>query len=100
MVSGARKIVLTSNFKLARGAIFKYWNKRNKSNFYSRKLHVLFSAKLLQVAQFPEASIEISNDLRMVLARDYYLIFEISPDKINVLDIWDTRQNPINFPIK
>jgi hypothetical protein len=100
MVRRRRKIIWTIEALFTKKNLFSYWNFRNKSTFYTKKLEKLFKEKLNQVAQFPEASIEISNGLRMVLARDYYLIFEISPDKINVLDIWDTRQNPINFPIK
>jgi hypothetical protein len=60
----------------------------------------LFNEKFVQIAQFPEASIEISTNLRIVLVREYYLIFEFDDKIIKVLDIWDTRQNPENFPIK
>jgi len=100
MVGGRRKIIWTIEALLTKKELFKYWNFRNKSTLYSEKLELIFKEKLKQVAQYPEASIVISDNLRMVLIRDYYLVFNFNQQTIIVLDIWDTRQNPDNFPIK
>lgn len=100
MVRGRRKIIWTIEALLTKKELFKYWNFRNKSTLYSKKLELIFKEKLKQVAQYPEASIVISDNLRMVLIRDYYLVFNFNQQTIIVLDIWDTRQNPDNFPIK
>ena len=100
MVRGRRKIIWTIEALLTKKELFKYWNFRNKSTLYSEKLELIFKEKLKQVAQYPEASIVISDNLRMVLIRDYYLVFNFNQQTIIVLDIWDTRQNPDNFPIK
>jgi len=32
----------------------------------------------------------------MVL-RDYFLIYEVIEDSINILAVWDTRQNPLKL---
>lgn len=101
MVQGRRKIIWTIIAITTRNSIFSYWSNRNKSNLYSKKLFVLFNETLERIAQFPQtSSVTNSSNIRYVLVRDYYLIFEISEFTINVLDIWDTRQNPQNFPIK
>lgn len=101
MVQGRRKIIWTIIARTTRNSIFSYWSNRNKSNLYSKKLFVLFNETLEKIAQFPQTSLATnSSNIRYVLVRDYYLIFEISEFTINVLDIWDTRQNPQNFPIK
>lgn len=101
MVQGRRKIIWTIIARTTRNSIFSYWSNRNKSNLYSKKLFVLFNETLERIAQFPQTSLATnSSNIRYVLVRDYYLIFEISEFTINVLDIWDTRQNPQNFPIK
>jgi hypothetical protein len=100
MVRGRRKIIWTIEALLTKKKLFKYWNFRNKSTLYSEKLELIFKEKLKQVALFPEASIIISDNLRMVLIRDYYLVFNFDQHTIIVLDIWDTRQNPENFPLK
>ena len=52
MVRQARKIVWTDFAKESRLAIFSYWNNRNKSTTYSRKLNLLFQESLKQVVQF------------------------------------------------
>ena len=101
MVQGRRKIIWTIIARTTRNSIFSYWSNRNKSNLYSKKLFVLFNETLERIARFPQTSLATnSSNIRYVLVRDYYLIFEISEFTINVLDIWDTRQDPQNFPIK
>lgn len=101
MVPKARKIIWSVDALVTKKNLFNYWNHRNKSTLYSKKLNLLFNDKLLQIAQYPEASIAVDyENVRMVLASNYYLLFEISPLFIKVLDIWDARQNPINFPTK
>ncbi len=96
-----RKIEWTVNAVLTKKSVFYYWNNRNKSIVYSQKLNQLFTTTLLMVESSPEASIAIKKEnIRAILVKDYYLIFEITELNIKVLDIWDTRQNSQNFPIK
>jgi ParE toxin of type II toxin-antitoxin system, parDE len=96
-----RKIEWTVNAIQTKKSIFYYWNNRNKSTVYSQKLNQLFTATLKRVENNPKASIATKTEnVRAILVRDYYLIFEITELNIKVLDIWDTRQNPQDFPIK
>lgn len=96
-----RKIEWTINAKLTKRSIFYYWNNRNKSTLYSQKLNHLFTETLHSTENYPEASIALEKEnIRAIFVRDYYLIFEITELNIKVLDIWDTRQNPQDFPIK
>ena len=96
-----RKIEWTVNAVLTKKSIFYYWNNRNKSTVYSQKLNQLFTTTLRSIENHPEASIAIKKEnIRAILVKDYYLIFEITELNIKVLDIWDTRQNPQDFPIK
>lgn len=97
MVRRTRKIVWTDFAKDSRLAIFSYWNNRNKSTTYSRKLNLLFQESLKQVLQLPESSKKTNNDtIRLKIASHFELIYHISEQTITVLDIWDTRQNPEN----
>lgn len=101
MVQRTRKIVWTSFARESRAAIFLYWNNRNKSNDYSKKLNVLFQESLKQLIFFPESSIKSNNqNIRLKIASHFEIVYSISDSHIFVLDIWDTRQNPENFPIK
>ena len=75
--------------------IFGYWNRRNGSAEYSRKLNVLFIAALKTVCEFPESGITTDRaSVRAVLVRDYLLFYKDLPQEIYVLTIWDTRQDP------
>ena len=101
MVFRTRKVIWSINALITKKGIFFYWNNRNKSSIYSKKLNLLFNETLVRMSVSPEASIATNNEnIRFVLIRDYYLIFEITELNITVLDIWDTRQNPENFPIQ
>jgi len=101
MVRRTRKVVWTRSALESRTAIFLYWNKRNKSINYSKKLHELFQDSLDQLAVFPESSIKSNNqNVRLKIATHFEIIYTMSDTQIFVLDIWDTRQNPQNFPIK
>jgi toxin YoeB len=102
MVRRTRVIVWTTFARASRSSIFLYWNKRNKSKNYSKKLNLLFQESLQQLLAFPESSVTKSNNqnLRLKVASHFEIIYTISETHIFVLDIWDTRQNPVNFPIK
>jgi toxin YoeB len=101
MVQRTRKIVWTSFAKESKYSIFLYWNQRNKSTTYSRKLNTLFQESLKQIIKFPGSSVQSNNsNVRIKIASHFELIYHISDTQITVLDIWDTRQNPGSFPIK
>ena len=97
----ARRVVWTTFARKSRKEIFLYWDNRNKSKTYSKKLNFLFQEALKIVAKFPQMS-EASNneDIRLKIVTHFELIYHVFEDQITVIDIWDTRQNPENFPIK
>ena len=81
--------------KIQRQEILQYWIERNKSKTYSRKLNVLFNQYALLILKYPEIGIEIPNlNCRKRLIRDFYFIYKISDKQIEIITIWDTRQNP------
>lgn len=102
MVRRARIIVWTSFARESRTSIFSYWNKRNKSKIYSKKLNLLFQESLQQLTAFPESFLIKPNNqnIRLKIASHFEIIYSVSETHIFVLDIWDTRQNPQDFPIK
>ena len=102
MVRRTRKIVWTRFALESRTSIFFYWNKRNKSTVYSKKLNQLFQESLQKITFFPESSIirQENHKIRLKVASHFEIIYSITDTHIFVLDIWDTRQNPQDFPIK
>jgi addiction module RelE/StbE family toxin len=101
MAERGRKIIWTENAINSRKSIFKYWNSRNKSTAYSKKLNSQFLLALTLISKFPKiaTSSEIK-DVRLKVVSNYYLIYQLTESNIIVLDIWDTRQNPEHFPIQ
>lgn len=96
----ALKIVWTSDAQISRRAIFDYWNERNKSRIYSNKLNIQFNESLKQIALLNEIGKQTDlENIRIKIVSHFVLIYEISNHKITILDIWDTRQNPLDFPI-
>ena len=50
----ARRLIWSPEARNSRKNIFDYWNNRNKSKVYSRKLNSLFNTNLKIVIQLPE----------------------------------------------
>jgi toxin YoeB len=97
----ARRLIWSIEARNSRKNIFNYWNNRNKSKLYSRKLNILFNTNLKIVIQLPElGKTTFRADTKFIIISHFEIIYKITPNEIVVLDIWDTRQNPQDFPIK
>lgn len=97
----ARRLIWSVEARNSRKSIFDYWNNRNKSKVYSRKLNLLFNTNLKIVIQLPESGKHtFREDAKFIIVSHFEVIYKITPNEIVVLDIWDTRQNPEDFPIK
>ena len=78
--------------------IFDYWNKRNKSKIYSRKLNKLFNKESEMLLFYPNIGYETNfENVRIKLIIDYRLVYQIKENEIRILTIWDTRRNPEIF---
>lgn len=90
-----RRITWTARAQNDRRKIFEYWNNRNKSNLYSRKLNELIRQSLVLIAKYPQIGRPTDkNNVRLKVLKEYLIIYEVMPKEILVLAIWDCRQNP------
>lgn len=91
-----KRIIWSRRAQADRKEIFKYWNKRNKSNFYSKKLNGLFKEAVKLIAEYPEIGKPTDDkNARIKIVRDYLIIYEINDkNQLLILTIWDSRQNP------
>ena len=97
----ARRLVWSIEARTSRKNIFDYWNNHNKSKNYSKKLNLLFAISLKTVAELPESGISTKNEnIKLTIVSHFEIIYKITTTEIIVLDIWDTRQNPNDFPLK
>jgi plasmid stabilization system protein ParE len=72
-----------------------YWNKRNASNAYSRRLRKLVQSALDKIILFPKSGVPSSFEgVRFVVVRDYLLFYQESRGNIILLSFWDGRQHP------
>lgn len=91
-----KQIIWSTRAQNDRKEIFKYWNTRNKSNTYSKKLNELFKEAVRLIFEYPEIG-KPTNDknARIKIVREYLIIYEIDDkDRLLILTIWDSRQSP------
>ena len=91
----AKRLKWATSAKIQRQEILDYWIKRNQFKIYSRKLNKLFNECAEMILLYPEIGIKIPNiNCRKRLIRDFYFIYTITENEIEIVTIWDTRQNP------
>ena len=75
--------------------ILKYWI---DSNLYSIKLNKLFEDSVDLLSKFPLIGVKSNlENIRIKLVRDYRIAYKINDETIEILTIWDSRQNPNDF---
>ncbi|MFD0834524.1 type II toxin-antitoxin system RelE/ParE family toxin [Mariniflexile aquimaris] len=95
-----KEIIWSAKAQQDRKDIFDYWNHRNKSKSYSIKLNILFEATIKIISKYPEIGRLTSNKkIRLKIVKDYFIFYEISMEKLFILTIWDSRQNPKNLKL-
>lgn len=90
-----RVIVWTSTAKLELKLIFEFFNLRNKSKTNSLKLHRKIQTELNLLLQQPYLGKKTNTiNVRGFLVENYILFYELKDNRIVILSVWDTRQNP------
>ena len=91
----AKKIEWTQTSIQDRFKIYQFWAQRNKSDSFSTKLELLFNEAAKLIAEFPEIGTETDlPDLRVKVIKSYKLFYLNQAGKIQIVRIWDSRQNP------
>lgn len=97
----AKKIEWTLTSIQDRFRIYHFWIDNNKSDSYSKKLEILFNEAAKLISEFPEIGTETDYpDLRVKVVKNYKLFYINQIDKIQIIRVWDSRQNPsdLEFP--
>ncbi len=90
-----KKIIWSVRAQQDRLEILEYWINRNKSTTYSRKLFKIFSEATALISEHPEIGKPTdSAGIRIKTVRDYLMIYQEQATQIEILLIWDSRQNP------
>lgn len=94
----AKRIIWSLKAEKDLETLLIYWKKRNKSNTYSRKLNKKINEAVLIISQFPESGKPTTDKTaRIKVVSNYLIIYEVLLNKIVILTIWDSRQNPKNL---
>jgi plasmid stabilization system protein ParE len=91
-----RTINWTKQALIDRIEILEYWIIQNKNKHYSNKLNLLFISSVELISKQPEIGRRISNsNTRVKIVKNYFIIYDYNESEVDILLIWDTRQNPI-----
>lgn len=89
------KVEWTHFAKQQRDEIFEYWNNRNRSNSYSKKLKIIIKEKTNQLkTQSFSGKKTIDENTRMLVFKNYSLIYYIEKETISIISFWENHQNP------
>ena len=90
-----KEIIWSLRAQQDRIEILDYWIERNKSKTYSEKLFKLFQESSKIISEYPEIGKPTNiENVRVKVIRDYLMVYEVRSDKIEILLIWDSRQDP------
>lgn len=94
----AKEIEWTKTSVHDRFKIYQFWIERNKTDSYSKKLEMLFNEAARLISEFPQ--IGTATDIpqvRVKVIKSYKLFYVSHVDKIQIISVWDTRQNPLRL---
>ncbi|MDP3311721.1 type II toxin-antitoxin system RelE/ParE family toxin [Lutibacter sp.] len=78
-----------------RNYTFEYWNDRNKSTTYSKKLNSSIKERTTILKTNPELGKKTEfNDTRVISLGHYSILYRKVNSKIIITGFWDNRQNP------
>lgn len=81
--------------------ILEFYNQRNKSHTYSKKLYQFLNKQVKILIKFPEIGLKTTEDkTRGLIIGDFIIYYQLTEDKIIIHTIWDCIQNPDSKIIK
>lgn len=96
-----RRIIWSLRAKTDLFKILDFYFRRNGTKDYSLKLssNIRKAIRLLEI--YPEIGVRTDFENTRNLIHGFYEIFyEINPKTIEIITIWDSRQNPMNLKVK
>ena len=90
-----RQIVWSPRAQVLLKKILDYWEVRNGTSTYSKKLFKLFENALFSLAKMPESgSLTENKKIRYKIVRDYFLYYTFDDTELKVIAVSDMRRNP------
>ena len=97
-----RKIIYSKKASQTLRNILSFYNRRNGSNLYSLKLAKELETLIFLLANNPFLGIQTdySDTVRYLIRSNFKIFYEINPQSIDILMIWDTRRNPDDLELE
>ena len=81
--------------------ILTFYYKRNGTKTYIRKLNSAIRLSIRKLKKHSEIGVQTDvQNIRNLIEADYNIFYEIVQEYIEIITIWDSRQNPDNLYIK
>ena len=89
------EILWTSTALKQRNHIFEYWNERNKSTAFSKKLNEEIKERIKLLKTYPEFGKKTKFSItRAISLRHYSILYKKIDTNIIITGFWDNRQDP------
>ena len=90
-----RVVIWTETAIRQRRHTFEYWNDRNKSKAYSRRLQAAIRERIDHLKAHPEMGRETELEgIRVISLGHYSIIYRSEKERILILAFWDNRRDP------
>lgn len=94
----AKQVIWSKLAQQDRKSILEYWIKHNKSNLYSLRLNQIFENTADLISKHPKIGKKTQiQDIRIKIVKSYFLTYRETETRIEILTIWDSRQDSIQF---
>jgi len=92
----AKRIIYWTKTALEqRNFIFSYWNDKNKSTNYSKRLLLLINARSNSLVLFPKIGKQADFKNTHVISIEHFsLFYQLFSNKIIIIAFWDNRRDP------
>jgi toxin YoeB len=96
-----RKIIWSPRAKNDLFKILDFYYKRNGTKTYSNKLNASIRASIRLLEKHHELGVKTDvQNIRNLIHGDYDIFYEIKGEPIEIITIWDSRQDPEKIDIK
>lgn len=94
----AKQIIWSKLAQQDRKSILTFWIDHNKSFTFSKRLNQMFENTADLISKHPKIGRKTEEqDIRIKIIKDYYFTYRETETRIEILTIWDSRQDPENF---
>jgi addiction module RelE/StbE family toxin len=95
-----RRIIWSHRAKIDLFDILDFFHKRNGNKDYSKKLNKQIRAAVKVTSRHPEIGLKTDiQGVRNIIIQDYCIFYRKNEKNIEIITIWDSRQDPNNLII-